>query len=48
VILELIQKERNVEPPFPLGPRTSCPLRAVKARLAGSTANAGRFQIEPS
>jgi hypothetical protein len=31
-----------------LGPRTSCPLRAVKARSAGSTVNAGRFQIEPS
>jgi hypothetical protein len=48
VTLELIQKEPDVEPPFPLGPRTSCPLRAVKARSAATTVNAGRFQIEPS
>jgi hypothetical protein len=48
VTLELIRKETDIEPPFPLGPRTSCPLRAVKARSTGTTVNAGRFQIEPS
>jgi hypothetical protein len=40
--------ETNIEPPFPLGPRTSCPLRAVKARSTATIVNAGRFQIEPS